>query len=68
LRTGCWGKYLSVKREEATKGWRNLHNEELYHFVFIVKYYWDANINENGMDDAFDRHGRGGKCIKFSIG
>jgi hypothetical protein len=29
LRTGCWGRIFGPKRNEATGGWRKLHNEEL---------------------------------------
>jgi hypothetical protein len=29
LRIGCGGEYLGPKRDEVTKEWRKLHNEEL---------------------------------------
>ena len=40
------------KRDEVTREWRKLHNEELKRFVPLTQYYRGGQIEKNEMDRA----------------
>jgi hypothetical protein len=39
-------KIFGPKRDEVTRKWRRLHNEELYELVLLTKYYSDEDQEE----------------------
>jgi hypothetical protein len=49
-------RIFGPNREEATRQWGQLHNQELNIFLFI-KYYYDDQIKENGMGKACSIYG-----------
>jgi hypothetical protein len=54
-------RIFGPKREEVTKGWIKLHDEELhnlYSFVLFTKYYYGDRMGEDVMDTECNIHGK----------
>jgi hypothetical protein len=52
------------KNDKVTGDWRKFHNEELHHFVFVVKYYWYDRIKEDEICGTCSPREREQKCVQ----
>jgi len=59
LRTGCWGRYLGLKRDEITRNWRRIHNGGLHdlrssssiiHVLKRKRMRWAENVARMGEE------------------
>jgi hypothetical protein len=51
-------RIFGSKRDEVTKGWGKIHNQELYDLYSSKKYYSLDQMNNNVMGWACGKYGR----------